>query len=372
MTPSEHRFQSTTPRNTDLAVSPRHRAWVVLLLVAGMPTALLVLFAGEQSHPWGEVGSLWTWGRIGAEFLLAAAVHEAGHLAAGSIAGMRWGLFAVGPVMVRRYGAKVRLGWNRLALWGGASAVAAPPSGTVDEIVTGVRWAVAGGPAVSLIAGIVAWIAGYPVTPFTLASLGMGLVTLAPIGAGTDGARLLRLARGGKSARAEAALLVLAAELMVGGPPSSWDARLVAATLDAPDPGQQGNARALAYYHALDTGDAEAAGDHLRYLLEHSGGLSKLVRATFLPLEAAYFEGAWRADVDAARAWLERAGRVPPGARSLQLRAEAAVALAAGKVEEALQRVHEARAHLFADESGMAVLENRLLDRLEVSARAAR
>ena len=197
MTPPEHRFGATTRRGSGLAVSPRHRGWVVLLLLAGMPAALLVLFAGEQSHPWTEVDSLWTWVRIGAEFMLAAPVHEAGHLAAGSIAGMRWGLFAVGPVIVRRYGAKVRLGWNPLALWGGASAVAAPPSGTVDEIVTGVRWAVAGGPAVSLIAGIVAWIAGYPVTPFTLASLGMGLVTLAPIGTGTDGARLLRLARGG-------------------------------------------------------------------------------------------------------------------------------------------------------------------------------
>src|SRR5690606_33717748 len=136
--------------------------------------------------------------------------------AAGSIAGMQWGLFAVGPALVRRYEAKVRLRWNGLARGGGASAVAAPPSGTVDEIVTGVRWAVAGGPAVSLVAGIAAWIAGHPLAPFTLASLGMGLVTLAPIGAGTDGARLLRLARGGKSARAEAALLVLAAEIMVG------------------------------------------------------------------------------------------------------------------------------------------------------------
>src|SRR5690606_14434445 len=108
MTPHEHRFQATTPRSTALAVSPRHSGWVVLLLLAGMPAALLVLFAGAQSSPWTEVGSLWTWVRIGAQLPLAAAVHEAGHLAAGSIAGMRWGLFAVGPVLVRRYGAKVR------------------------------------------------------------------------------------------------------------------------------------------------------------------------------------------------------------------------------------------------------------------------
>lgn len=370
MTPPEHRFEATTRRGTGLAVSPRHSGWVVLLLLAGMPAALLVLFAGEQSSPWIEVGSLWTWVRIGAEFLLAAAVHEAGHLAAGSIGGMRWGLFAVGPVIVRRYGAKVRLGWNRLALWGGASALTAPP-GTVDDLVTGVRWAVAGGPAVSLVAGIAAWMAGHPLAPFTLASLGIGLVTLAPVGAGTDGARLLRLARGGKSARAEAAFVALAAEFLVGGPPSSWDARWVAAALDAPNPGRQGDARALAYYHALDTGDAEAAGNHLRYFLEHPDGLSKLARATLLPLEAAYFEGAWRGDVDAARAWLARAGRVPRGARPLQLRAEAAVALAAGEVEEALRRIREARAHTPAGGGGMAVLQDRLLDRLEGSARAA-
>jgi hypothetical protein len=54
-----------------------------------------------------------------------------------------------------------------------------------------------------------------------------------------------------------------------------------------------------------------------------------------MALEAVYFEAARRGDLPAARAWLAAAGE-PTGIRStLELRAEAAVALAEGDEEKA-------------------------------------
>lgn len=129
-------------------------------------------------------------------------------------------------------------------------------------------------------------------------------------------------------------------------------------------------------------GGDEAAGEHIRYLLDHRDGAYPPYRPV-IDLAAAYFEAAYAVDAASARSRLEGAGKSPllafdPTART---RTEGAVLLVEGDAEGASEKLREAYATLasewsWGNESAMAEIRRLCLARgwrirVEVAGRSA-
>ena len=175
----------------------------------------------------------------------------------------------------------------------------------------------------------------------------VGLATAIPMSKGSflisDGARVLRLARGRAPAARDAALLQLEALSVGKTHPREWDDAVVAtALLPADASAGECIARQMAYLVAVDRGDGDQAYEHLAKALELIDTLPGSAAAP-LAAEAAYFEGWWRGRADEARRWL---GRLPASSPFLpayeRLRAEAAALAAAGETSSSRARVEEA------------------------------
>jgi hypothetical protein len=287
----------------------------------------------------------------------AALTHELGHVVAGWLVGFRFQLLVVGPLKVVRGGSgRVRLEWNRdPALFGGLAE--SHPTDSRD-LVTRFAWVVAGGPLMSLALAVAALV-GLALAPggvgllprLATAWLGLqcgllGLFTAFPMPLNqtliSDGARFLRLLRGGAEAAREAAVLNLLALAAAKRPPRDWDDAVVATALvPCDDSSFECQARLWAYQVAVDRGEGERAYEHLTRALE----LRDTCFGSSAPLlaEAAYFEGWWRGRADEARRWL---GQLPARSPHLptyeRLRAEAAADVAAGEIASARARVEEA------------------------------
>ncbi|HEX8271625.1 MAG TPA: hypothetical protein VF615_03170 [Longimicrobiaceae bacterium] len=279
------------------------------------------------------------------------AVHEAGHLLGGRLAGFRAMLFVVGPFRVERTGTGIRAALNRNLAIAGGLAVSVPQD--TRDLRRRTLLMVAGGPGASLLTGALALglrgplglaalpagagyghqLAAIVATVFGVMSLGIGAATLIPGRTGgfyTDGARILRLLRGGPDTEREVAILALMALSMGGTRARDWDPALVRqglATADATPFDVVG--RQFAYAHALDRGDVEEARRHLEAALALEELLPAVGRSGLL-LQAAYFAAVHDGDPVRARALFARAGAglmVPPYTRRMT---EAAVLLAEG------------------------------------------
>lgn len=311
---------------------------------------------------------------------LAILAHEAGHLVGGALARFRFHLLVAGPLRVERDGERVRVGLNRdLSLYGGIAG--SLPTGT-HALPRRLGVMVAGGPAVSfLLAGVAAALVAGPLAgaPALLKSMlgmmmiisgGLGVVTLIPMrfsGFASDGARLLRLARGGPQARREAAMLSLIAVSVAGTAPRDWPAETVRAVTEPRDgSSDEVTASLLAYSHLLDRGDTAGARRALHRALE----LADRYPQPFVPglmAEAAFFEGFVTRDAAAARAYLAEVPEKSPAVKPYdRLRAEAALALAAGDRAGAAQRIERARAAAPADDA----FRRALLERMAAAAAA--
>jgi hypothetical protein len=168
---------------------------------------------------------------------LAIAVHEAGHLLAGSLAGLRPLVVAMGPLLLIRGNGRLRFHLNRHpATWGGL-VVCVPrqtdaPVG--NSLVQRMLIYIAGGPAMSLLAAMAAlglmsalaspaWSAALAL--FATFSLALGAAALIPStqpgGMQSDGRRLVRLMAGGSEAEQDAALIVRQAHAYSDEPPAA-------------------------------------------------------------------------------------------------------------------------------------------------------
>ncbi|HEX5870471.1 MAG TPA: hypothetical protein VFY65_08650 [Longimicrobium sp.] len=303
----------------------------------------------------------------------AILVHEAGHVAGGQLARFRFHLMIAGPLRVERDPAttRIRAVLNRDAsLYGGIAA--SLPTRT-ERLSRRLALVVAGGPAASFLlaaaAGslLAAPLDGAPplVRPMMgilmMISAGLGIVTLIPMrfsGFASDGARLLRLVRGGPDAEREAAILSLMALSTAGTAPRDWPGETVRAAAAVRDgSADECSACVLAYAHDLDRGDLAGARASLHRALE----LADRYPPPFVPglmAEAAFFEGFVTRDAAAARAYLaevpEKTIAVAPFDR---LRAEAAVAIAEGDAAGARERLERARAIAPADNPFRRIVE---------------
>lgn len=290
---------------------------------------------------------------------LAILAHEAGHVVGGWLGRFRFHLLVAGPLRVERDAAdRVRVGLNRDgSLAGGIAAMM--PTGT-DALGRRMALMVAGGPGTSFLLAGAAALAGPMADGAPLARLllgilvimsgGLGMVTLVPMrfsGFASDGAQLLRLARGGPDARRHAQIMSLVAMSVAETPPREWPEEAVRAVTALRDGGpDECSASLLAYSHFLDRGDTGRARQALHRALE----LADQYPQPFVPAlmaEAAFFDGFVTRDAAAARAYLAEVPEKAPAVKPFdRLRAEAAVALAEGDRAGAAERIQRARAVL--------------------------
>lgn len=322
-------------------------------------------------------------------WLVVVGFHELGHVIGGWLVGGKFLLWVVGPLMVRRTPAGIRLGLNRNINVAGGMGACLPLE---PERMTPRRAAVMilGGPVASLVLMVgLLWLAvalaagNAPVTAalaltqngvmFTAGlSFMIFLVTAAPSATGgfkSDGKRVYELMRGGRRSEQDAALLMLTTAGLAGIRPADYDPGLIAKVLSLGD-------RTLfdlyghltAYYWAADRGDWPAAQGHLDYVLAGEDQVVPYVRDV-LRCEYAWLLATRTADVAAARAWLAVAGQLEfdPATR---LRAEAAVLLAEGKPAEAATKAR-AGLHALEHKSLSPVQSPFVLDALEALLRRA-
>ncbi len=293
-------------------------------------------------------------------WLVVVGWHELGHVVGGWLVGGRFLLWVAGPCMVRRTPAGIRVGWNRNVNTAGGMAACLPLE---PALMTPPRVAVMilGGPVASLLLTIGAlWLAaglGSGAAPVSLAralaqnvalftagtSLLIFLVTAAPATAGgfkSDGKRVFELLRGGRGSEQEAAMLMLTTASLAGIRPADYDPTMIARAVSLRD-GSLFDlyGHLVVYYHAADRAEWAAAQMHLDYVLAGSDKVIPYVRDV-IRCEYAWLLASQTADVGAARAWLESAGKLEfdPATR---LRAEAAVLLAEGKKNTAAEKARE-------------------------------
>ncbi len=303
-------------------------------------------------------------------WLLAVAVHEAGHLVGGWLTGGRFLLWVVGPFMVRRTPSGVHAAWNRNVNLAGGMAACLPLD---PKLMTPPRAAlmILGGPAASLVLTHVSLFGAvllnqvsrpdsvglalaYNVAVFTAGlSLLIFLATVWPATAGgfkSDGRRFIDLLRGDARSEQEAALLVLTTAGLTGIRPADYDPALVAKTVSLND----GSLFDLyghltVYYHAADRAQWSAAQAHLDHVMTGATELVPFLRDT-TACEYAWLIARQTGEAGTARAWLDTAGKLDfdPATR---LRAESAVLLAEGCASEAAAKARE----------GLHALEHRSL-----------
>lgn len=234
--------------------------------------------------------------------------HELGHMAGGRLAGFRPVLLVVGFVRWQKGDRGWRMSANRSAALAGGLA-ACVPQGSHD-LVRRTATLIAGGPLASLVgagAGLGAWAALPPLsgdTPFAvvagytaLAVFGFGNLFLAAVsltptrtaGFYSDGARLLRMARGGPELDREIAILLLTGTTVGGIRPREWDAALVRRAVGEAD-GSLFHVMGLqfAFAHAHDRGDLSTAGEHVAALLAAQDAFPPILRPS-LRLGVTYF-----------------------------------------------------------------------------------
>lgn len=301
-------------------------------------------------------------------FPLLVGVHELGHLMGGMAAGFRPLLFMVGPLRVEREGERFRAKLAfKGALFGGLAACA--PTDTRD-LRRRTLWLIAGGPLASLAGGVLLLALRPLLDPPPVADtllLATGAISLLiwiasaiPMTAGgfySDGARIIRLVRGGADVEREVACLALIGLTMGGARPREWSRELVAgAAAGEPDTLFGVAGRMYAHAHEMDAGRVEAARAHIRAALAAAEILPPQLRPGLL-LQGALFAARVDRDAARARALLER------GAGGLMLQVhtrplvEAALAWAEGDRARAAERLDAAEAALaHASDPGNALM----------------
>lgn len=253
-------------------------------------------------------------------FFLVIALHEAGHALAGMWVGFDFRMYVVGPFLWEKESGIWKFKWNKNVNTSGGMVLCLPTQ-TEDLRNRFARFA-AGGPIASLVSsGIFAGVYGLLTllpSPSTFMQVLTGwmvilaflsgvifMVTAIPFHAGgfsSDGARVLRLYRGGPAARFEVLLLKIIATSIAGIRPSHWsmpeleEAMRLAREINAP-------MRVYLYYYfyhqALDTNNLVQAEEYLNHYITEAEAVPPGIRAGIW-LEAAFFYAYWKKDLNQA------------------------------------------------------------------------
>lgn len=322
-------------------------------VIAGLAGFATGRSARVQPSPWLPVTGL-------AGALIAIAVHELGHVAAGLTQGLAFKWMTVGPLRVSLEHGRLRFGVNRVGiLWGGV-AVLQPRDDR--DLRRRMCWFAAGGPLASLALAAVAWVAAEGAwreawLMTCLASLLMAVVTLVPSqmhGLRSDGGRLLDLLRDGPARQRECRMLEIIGAMNAGRRPSSWNAGTMRAILEEPA-GYHLEVPSLlsAYLWCLDRDAVDEAEAVLERAVASATTHAPFFRAAVL-LEAAWWHAVKRDDLALAERALDEAGSATVLGESTRLRAHAAVLSRRGAHADARRAMDAALAALDTENMGGA------------------
>ena len=308
---------------------------------------------------------------------ITIAVHEAGHLLAGRVVGLRWKSCAVGILCVSHDRGRWRVSLSNH--WSGGLVSFVPSKKRLKRRQRAIM--LLGGVAANFLLGafLIAYILRQPLqvqetqdNPGWLGSIAFlsllsAVLNLFPFQTKyprltSDGLQLWRLLRGGKEWQLYCAqwdrvdaLKSLYAAAKSGIRPREWDAtqvRLATALQDGS--ANEATAAHFAFYWAVDSDADPEWGRHIDNALALLDTLSDAMQVQVL-LDAAYHQGLHKRDGEAARRLIERAEAIDSPKvgdenlrRSMTLRSEAAALLAEGHPCEASAIAHEAMAVLSA------------------------
>jgi len=288
-------------------------------------------------------------------WLVALGVLSLGSLVGGWMLGFRVLLFTIGPL---------RLAWphgrlictrneNWTLYWGAAACVPYHVGPDLNRRMAGylasgpLASALVGSLATALLAARLAAPAGLGdlagivllavLGPGSLFLAGMTLLPRSPGGVPTNGRQVISYLRGGPAGDHALARTTLASLNQAGRRPRDWPADCVErATARAEGSAHAVQGQLLAYVAALDRGQIAPAAVALDAVLARLAELPPTMQPAICA-EAAYFVARHGQNAAAAQAWLDHStgGWVQPADRA---RAEAAVALVAGRLDEARVR----------------------------------
>jgi len=307
--------------------SKRPIVGVLLGALAGALVGVAIAKSGILSLPklsLGPVATVLFVLVVVAALSLVTLAHELGHVVGGWIAGYEFNLLIWGPFRLWREQERLHLGRNRSWSLAGGMALSVPRGAESDNRHAALM--VAGGPVASFLlgavllwlgrstgaapdAGVVRSLARVLSLGAGIASLAVGVICLVPMrtsGFLTDGARLLRLARGGDTAVRDRAMMSLVGLATSSVRPRDWPAAAVR-DVDATRDGSPLDAAAplLAYLHALDRGELAVAHARLCRVAESLHAVPPAARGSF-DTEMAFYELVVRDDAASAAAWLAR------------------------------------------------------------------
>jgi hypothetical protein len=178
--------------------------------------------------------------------IFVIAWHEAGHAVAGILVGFDFRMYVVGPFLWEKTEGYWRFRWNKNLNVAGGLVLCLPKNN--QALKTNFVWYAASGPLASLLLALLAGLAFYALPPVTaiqsqgvlLARTMVGavgaissmifIVTIAPLYMGgfySDGARILRLLRGGDKARFDMFLFSQMANSTSGTRPKLMDTQVL-------------------------------------------------------------------------------------------------------------------------------------------------
>lgn len=243
-------------------------------------------------------------------FFLVIGIHEAGHALAGIWVKFDFTMYVVGPFMWTKENNQWHFHWNKNVNTAGGLVLCLPTNS--EDLPKRFSMYAAGGPIASLLLAMVAYglfrlfsIDGFPtqnpqqllaVSCMVIAFLSgvIFLVTAIPMhmgGFSTDGARILRFAKGGESARFEILILTIFTTSTSGARPRLWneadltEALTLAQKLQAPM-----GVYLLGFFHqyAFDRDDFEKAEQYLQEYIAAADEIPAGIRSSVW-LDAAFF-----------------------------------------------------------------------------------
>lgn len=309
---------------------------VMVVLWATLSTEFVLGIGRHRGFDVSGVRLLWL--QLAGVAVFSLLVHETGHWLAGRAVGWRCLTFRIGPFKLVHLAAGWRIKWNKLDFGGGVACY--PPS--FDGFAKSITWFTAGGPLASILQGVLFGFAAWSAHSlalfwiFAFAShfgFGFAVVSLVPMKFGfqlSDGAKLVGIFRGGKPVEELRRMYLINISYGTALRPRDWAPEIIQPVLESLAPCSRHD-RYLAYIHLLDSEGAEAA---YPWLALFAPGWSKADPYEYA-VEATYYLGVFDRDPAGAALWLARAMKdktISPADRRL---AEAAVACAAGRTDEA-------------------------------------
>jgi hypothetical protein len=285
-----------------------------------------------------------------AAYYLVVLVHELGHLAVAVTQGFEFREFAVGPFLIRRQAAGLRVRFVRARLFAGGHVMGVPDS--PRELRRRFKVVLSGGPVATALLFVP--LAFLPVTQFTwslwiwnAAVAASSWVPFYVRGSVTDAKAVLILSRTGRDGEWLASMLYIAVLDRQGVEPHDWPADTVSGLASDGQSPPAAAARYLALVHALDTGDPRLVAVALEDALAASKHLRPDLRRVCFS-EAAFYQGVTARNVALARAWLDDARKVKGSTaeKGWEEGLLAAVAFAEGREAEAREHARGAIAYL--------------------------